>query len=139
MVARRLARRLGTARALLLGTFGTGVFGLLIPLTGTGPKAAFYAIGATVVASGLAIGSVIIGSFRQTYCPPSMLGRVTATMSFLLFGGIPFGALIAGGLGTAIGVRNSLWAMLTIYTLSGTLLLTRALLSDKNLPGTEAA
>jgi len=139
IVARRLALRLGTARALLLSTYGTGVFGLLIPLTGTGPKTAFYAIGATVVASGLAIGSVIIGSFRQAYCPPSMLGRVTATMSFLLFGGIPLGALIAGGLGTAIGIRNSLWAMLIIYALSGTLLLSRAMRSDKNLPSTDAA
>lgn len=139
IVARRLARRIGTARALLLSTFGTGVFGLLIPLTGTGSEAACYAIGAAVVAAGLAIGSVIVGSFRQAYCPPPMLGRVTATMSFLVFGGIPLGALMAGGLGTAIGVRSSLWIMLTVYVLSGTLLLTPALLAQKNLPAAERA
>ena len=63
-----------------------------------------------------------------------MLGRVTATMSFLVFGGIPLGALIAGGLGTAIGVRDALWTMLTIYALSGTLLLGRAIRSDNELP-----
>ena len=134
MVARRLAARVGKARALLLATFGTGVFGLLIPLTGPGLRAAFYAIGATVVAFGITIGSVIVGSFRQAYCPPAMLGRVTATMSFLVFGGIPLGALIAGGLGTAIGVRDALWTMLTIFALSGTLLLARAIRSDKELP-----
>lgn len=33
---------------------------------------------------------------------------------------------IARGLGTILGVRNALWAMLGLFALSGTVLLTRA-------------
>lgn len=134
MLAGRLVGWLGTARALLLNALCTGLAGLLIPLTGHGLRAACYLAGALVVAAGIAVGNIVVGSFRQIYCPPLMLGRVTASMRFLVFGTIPMGALLAGGLGTALGVRNALWVILTGYALSGTLLLTRDLRAHKNLP-----
>jgi len=134
VTARRIARKLGTARALLLSTLGTGLFGMFIPLTATGPRAAFYIIGSAVVAAGITSGNIILVSFRQVYCPAPMLGRVTASQRFLVFGAIPLGALLAGGLGTGLGVRNALWVLLTIYALSGALTLTPAVQADKNLP-----
>jgi predicted MFS family arabinose efflux permease len=139
VTARRLARRLGTARTLWLSALGTGPFGLLIPLTATGPRAACYAIGSAVVAAGIIVFNTIASSFRQTYCPPSMLGRVTASMSFLVFGSIPLGALLAGALGDTLTVRAALWVTLTIYALSGTLLLTPALCQERDLPSQVAA
>jgi predicted MFS family arabinose efflux permease len=139
VTARRLARRLGTARTLWLSALGTGLFGLLIPLTATGPRAACYAIGSAVVAAGIIVFNTIASSFRQTYCPPSMLGRITASMSFLVFGSIPLGALLAGALGDALTVRAALWVTLTIYALSGTLLLTPALCQERDLPSQVAA
>jgi predicted MFS family arabinose efflux permease len=139
LVAGRLTRWLGTARALLLtSALGTGLFGLLIPLTGTGPKLAYYVIGAAVVAAGIVVGNIIVGSFRQAYCPPEMLGRVGASMRFLAFGAIPLGALLAGGLGTALGVRSALWVILALYALSGVLLLTRGIRTRRDLPGRPA-
>jgi predicted MFS family arabinose efflux permease len=139
VTARRLARRLGTARTLWLSALGTGLFGLLIPLTATGPRAACYAIGSAVVAAGIIVFNTIASSFRQTYCPPSMLGRITASMSFLVFGSIPLGALLAGALGDTLTVRAALWVTLTIYALSGTLLLTPALCQERDLPSQVAA
>jgi predicted MFS family arabinose efflux permease len=50
VAARRLARWLGTARALLISALGTGLFGLLIPLTTTGPRAICFPIGSAIVA-----------------------------------------------------------------------------------------
>jgi len=138
MVARRVAGRLGTARALLLSMFGSGLFALLIPLTAAGPRATFYVVGSVMLAAGGTVGNIILVSFRQTYCPPPMLGRVTASQRFLVYGTIPIGALIAGGLGTVLGVRNSLWVMLSLFALSGTVLLTRPIRADKNLPDTTA-
>jgi hypothetical protein len=73
VAARRLARWLGSARALLISALGTGLFGLLIPLTTAGPRAICFAVGSAIVAAGIIIFNVIAGSFRQTYCPPSML------------------------------------------------------------------
>jgi len=139
VTARRLARRLGTARTLWLSALATGLFGLLIPLTATGPRAACYAIGSAVVAAGIIVFNTIASSFRQTYCPPSMLGRITASMSFLVFGSIPLGALLAGALGDTLTVRAALWVTLTIYALSGTLLLTPALCQESDLPSQVAA
>ncbi|MGE5137648.1 MAG: MFS transporter [Gemmatimonadota bacterium] len=133
VVARGLARRLGTARALLASVV-SGPFGLLIPLTGSGARAAFFLAGSAVVGAGVLVGNIVAASFRQDYCPPWILGRVTAGMRFLGFGSVPVGALAAGGLGTAIGVRQALWVVVAADALTGTLLLTRAIRSGKNLP-----
>jgi MFS family permease len=137
--ARRLARRLGTARAMVLSVLTAGVFSLLIPLTGTGPQAACYVAGAAVASAGISVGNIVTGSFRQAYCPPSMLGRVSAGMRFLVFGAIPLGALLAGWLATALGTRNALWIVLAEYALSCAVLLTPAMLSNRDLPSTTAA
>jgi MFS family permease len=134
LVARRIAARFGTARTLLLSALGALPFGLLIPLTGPGARLAFFVSGLLISASGVVAGSVILGSFRQTYCPPQLLGRITATMRFLLVGTNPLGALMAGGLGTWLGVRPALWIMIGIAVLSGALLLTRTFRGLKDLP-----
>ena len=63
-----------------------------------------------------------------------MLGRVTATMRFLLVGTNPLGALMAGGLATWLGVRSALWIMIGIAVLSGALLLTRTFRGLRDLP-----
>ena len=112
----------------------SGPFGLLIPLTGPGARVAFYLAGSAVVAAGILVGNIIAASFRQDYCPPSMIGRVTTGMRFLSFGGVPTGALAAGGLAAAMGVRQALWVVVAADAVTGTLLLTRAIRSAKNLP-----
>ncbi len=135
LVAPRLTRAFGTARTLLLTSLGNGLSGLLIPLTARGPRLACYLIGSTLIAAGLAVGNVIAGSFRQEYCPAPLLGRVTATMRFLAFGMIPLGALLAGALGTALGVRNGLWVIQVMFAAAGLLLFTPSLRAARNLPG----
>jgi MFS family permease len=135
----RITARFGTARALVLGTLCAVPFALLIPLTGRGPRLAFYVIGSLVAYAGMAVGNIIIAAFRQSYSPPGMCGRVTATMRFLIFGTSPAGALLAGALGTWFGVRDALWVLLGAAALSGTLLLTRPLTASRDLPTQAAA
>jgi MFS family permease len=134
LVARRVAQRVGTARTVLLTVLVGGLSGLLIPLTATGPRAALYVAGTGIVAASIAVANVVMISFRQTYCPAGMLGRVSASQRFVAFGVTPLGALLAGGLGTVLGVRAALWVMLVGFALSGTLLLARPFLADRNLP-----
>ena len=109
-------------------------FCLLIPLTGPGPRLAFYVAGSLVACTGIAVGNIVIAAFRQSYSPPGMCGRVTATMRFLIFGTSPLGALLGGSLGTWLGVRPALWVLLGAVTLSGTLLLTPSLRGRRDLP-----
>jgi hypothetical protein len=123
LVARRIGGRLGTARTLQVTALITGVFGLLIPLTRTGPALTCYIAGAFVVSAGTLVGNILAGSFRQAYCPQEILGRVVANMRFASFGTIPLGALLAGALGTALGVRTALWVLLGGYALAGLILL----------------
>jgi len=139
LAARRLARRAGSPRALLLCAAAGGLAGLLIPLAGPGPRAAFFAAGATTVAAAIAVSNIIIGSFRQAYCPPALLGRVTATMSLLVRAGIPAGALAAGAIAAAVGVRGAMWALMTCFALSAGLLATPAIRSARDLPRQPAA
>jgi hypothetical protein len=48
-------------------------------------------------------------SFRQALCPRPLLGRMNATMRFLVWGTQPIGALLGGWLATAVGLRDALW------------------------------
>jgi hypothetical protein len=55
-------------------------------------------------------------------------------MRLVSYGAVPVGALLAGALGTALGVRTGLWADLAVYAASGSLLLTRNIRTARNLP-----
>jgi MFS family permease len=134
LITGRITARYGTARALLVCTVGAVPFALLIPLTGPGPQLAFYVAGVLVATTGVAVSNIIIAAFRQSYSPPGMCGRVTATMRFLIFGTSPAGALLGGGLGTWLGTRTALWVLLGALVASGALLLTRSLTSRRDLP-----
>lgn len=134
MVARRLSERVGTARCLLLAALGAVPFCLLAPLARRGPELVFYVIGILVTAVGVVIVNVIIGSFRQAYAPPGMLGRVSATMRFLTAGTSPLGALIGGALAAAIGPRGALWVLFAMVATSGLLLLSPSFTRSRDLP-----
>ena len=61
------------------------------------------------MSAGVVAGNVIKAGFQQRYCPPELLGRVTATAAFLNLGVIPIGALLGGVLGTVLGLRTAMW------------------------------
>ncbi|MCL2584941.1 MAG: hypothetical protein FWE35_21070, partial [Streptosporangiales bacterium] len=59
-------------------------------------------------------------------------------MRFLAFGAIPVGSLLAGALGTAIGVRDAVWVFLAASALTGVFLCAPALQSTRDLPSRES-
>jgi predicted MFS family arabinose efflux permease len=132
VLARRLAVRLGTARALWQVPFVTGALATVLIPSG---RAVGFASGAVVLGAGSSVVNVVALSFRQSYCPAEMLGRVVSAMRFVAFGASPIGALLAGTLGTLIGVRAALWVMLSVYTAAILpRLLTRKIWSGRDLP-----
>lgn len=134
VVAGRLARRLGSARGMLLAKFATAPFGLLIPLAQPGWRVVLLALGGAVLALGVVCANVIQGTFRQQYCPPHLLGRITASMSVANFGAIPIGSLLGGILGSALGVRPALWLLTGGLAVSSALLLAGPLRTRRDLP-----
>jgi len=77
---------------------------------------------------------VIRDSWRQIYCPRHLLGRVLVSMQVLNDGAIPIGALLAGALGSAIGLRPTLWLIVSGLALTGFVLLIGPLTRNRDLP-----
>ncbi|MDJ0346879.1 MFS transporter [Streptomyces sp. H10-C2] len=132
--ARRVAGRVGTARATLLFEMGFAVFALLIPLTFGGVGLLFYVVGGFCVSAGVVAGNVIKASFQQRYCPPELLGRLTASTSFINFGTIPLGALLGGTLGTVLGLRAAMWITTAGVPLAGLILFFSPVRGARDLP-----
>ncbi|WP_329560725.1 MFS transporter [Kitasatospora sp. NBC_01266] len=122
VAAAPLARRLGEPRAIVYSLAATAPFGLLLPLTGPGPATGYFLPGAIVPVAGLVVYNVVVSSFRQRHTPHRLLGRISATMRFLVFGAIPLGALAGGALGSLLGPRGALWCVMTAALLPALLL-----------------
>lgn len=134
MLSTKLTRRFGTARGLLLADLGSAPFVLLLPLTGHGVGLIWFALGGFVSQVGMVAGNVIFGTFRQRYCPPGLLGRVTACTRFAVYGTISLGALLGGVLGAALGVRETMWIATAVDACSALILLTGPLRHRRDLP-----
>ncbi|WP_234341301.1 MFS transporter [Streptomyces sp. NRRL S-1813] len=138
LLVRRGAARLGTARALLLFELGVPALAPLMALTRDGAGLAFFVVGYGAAALGVVAGNIIKAGFIQGYCPSGVLGRVTACSAFLNYGTLPLGALLAGGLGTLVGVRPTMWLLTAGMPLAALILLWSPIRSRRDLPTGEA-
>lgn len=109
--ARRLSKRFGLGRLLVISAFVMSVCDLLVPLA-AGPLAlVLIAMFAAQFFGDIAWEVYYIGenSLRQMTVPSQLLGRVIATHQFLTGGAGPLGALVAGALATATSARFTLF------------------------------
>ncbi|WP_406288335.1 MFS transporter [Streptomyces sp. NBC_00209] len=132
--ARRVAHRIGTARATLLFELGLPSLGLLISLTTGGAGILLFVTGGFSVCAGVVAGNIIKASFQQRYCPPDLLGRLTASSAFLSYGAIPVGALLGGLLGTAVGLRTAMAIATAGVPLAALILLFSPIRRSRDLP-----
>ncbi|MEU1280247.1 MFS transporter [Streptomyces sp. NPDC005805] len=103
-----IGRRFGQARIIWLSVLVTGPFAVLWPLSSPGAGAALFAVASGAVFFGSVVYNVAQVSFRQALCPPQLLGRMNATLRFLMWGTLPLGALAGGALADAFGPRAAL-------------------------------
>ena len=116
IVAGRLVRRLGTGRTSNLLLACGGPPALLIPLAGPGWPVGVLVLGLFLVGVCVVGGNVVRSAWRQRYVPPELMGRVVTTSQVVNFGTMPLAGLLAGWLGTQVGVRPTIALMAAIHT-----------------------
>ncbi|WP_143589088.1 MFS transporter, partial [Streptomyces angustmyceticus] len=134
LVVTRVSRRFGTARGLLVLQVATSPFALLLPMTTAGPGLLLFALGALLVGIGISVANIVVGSFRQTYCPPYMLGRVVATAMMINHSTIPLGSLLGGVLGDTVGYRSAMWIMTSVVASCWLILAMSPMRRERDLP-----
>jgi MFS family permease len=138
VVTSRVVGILGEGRTISLSALFGGLGGFLTPLAALTPGR----LGATVM---LAAGSVVFWlgavvynitqvSFRQRLCPPALLGRMNASVRFIVWGSMPLGGLAGGFLGGAIGVVPTLWAAAAVQLAAALPVLVSPLIRMRELP-----
>jgi hypothetical protein len=97
-------RRFGQGRVVLWSLLAAGPPSLLAVLG----DPVWFAAGTFALAHGAVVYNVAQVSFRQAVCPGRLLGRMNASIRFLVWGTLPLGGLLGGALGELLGVRPTL-------------------------------
>jgi predicted MFS family arabinose efflux permease len=107
----RIVRTIGVGPACILGCvlFPTPL--VLVPLAG-GPR--WLVLGCLFLAEfgsgfGVMLLDISYGSISAALVPPRLRARVSGSFNVVIYGVRPVGAFIGGVLGSAIGVRETLW------------------------------
>lgn len=106
-LAPRLARRFGIGPSFILA-FVLASGGLLVTSQAAGPAvvaATIAAAGQFSALFGASLFNVNGPAIRAAVTPAHLLGRVSATYRFVVWGMFPLGALLGGAIGEAFGLR----------------------------------
>lgn len=106
----RVTRWVGEGRIIALATLIWMPAGFALPLAGTVLDPAPAVIGFLLLTSFAGVlYNVAQVSLRQRLCPRPMLGRMNASIRFLVWGVMPIGAFLGGVIGRSLGVRAAFW------------------------------
>ncbi|WSL57000.1 MFS transporter [Streptomyces sp. NBC_01725] len=109
--APRVVRRIGIGPAIVTGFLCFSLPLLLVPLA-DGPAAWVIATLAAAylgAGCGVAVLDISANSYLIAVIPPTLRSRVMGVVQTANFGVRPIGAVLAGTLGTALGLRTTLW------------------------------
>jgi MFS family permease len=109
LIASRVSARLGVGRTIVLTAAVFGPVNLLIPLATPELALLFLSTSFFIASISNVAYNVSQVSLRQAITPEHFLGRMNATMRFLVWGTIPIGSLIGAGLSEVVGVRTTIW------------------------------
>ena len=141
IVTSRVARRIGIGRAFALGCVLFPAPLLLVPLA-EGPDWVILAclfLAEFGCGFGVMMLDISAGAITAAVVPERLRSRVSGAYMVVNYGVRPVGALVGGALGTAIGLRETLW-IATVGALLGVLwLLPSPILGLRELPEPEPA
>jgi len=139
LLADRLSRWVGEGRIIPLSALafapGYALTPLAVPLADAGvPPIATLITGGLVMNFAIVVYNVAQVSFRQRLCPPHLLGRMNASVRFIVWGTMPIGALLGGALGARLGLVPTLWVAVAGTALSALPVLLSPMLGMRELP-----
>jgi MFS family permease len=108
LLATRLAKTLGQGPTIWLSILVSAPVGFVAPFVHKDWTLVLLAAAQVLFWATVVVYNITQVSFRQGLCPPQLLGRMNATMRFLVWGTMPLGGLLGGVLGETIGVRETL-------------------------------
>jgi MFS family permease len=107
-VSARIVRRMGVGPAIIVAAVLLGLGTAVVPFATRSAAVPVLIAYGVLGTFGGAIYNINVRSLAQTITPDRMLGRMVATMRFIVWGTIPLGAFVGGVLGGAIGLRPTL-------------------------------
>jgi hypothetical protein len=109
LAANRIAGWLGVGRTILASTVVFGASGFFFAAAPRDLAFPFFVAGAFLGGFGGVVYNINQVSLRQAITPHRLQGRMNASMRFIVWGTIPIGQLVGGGLGTVFGLPTALW------------------------------
>ncbi|WP_344506587.1 MFS transporter [Dactylosporangium maewongense] len=134
LTARRVAARIGQGPAIWIPVAVTAPLQLVIPAAQPGWLLWAAAAASFVIYCCVSVNNITQVSFRQGLTPEHLLGRMNATMRFLVWGTAPLGAIIGGVLGQLLDARTALWIAAAAGLLPALPLLFSPLRTMRTLP-----
>lgn len=113
VAAPKIAAWIGEGTVIPVASVISALFLLLVPLSVLAPER-WMSLGMLVISEfGFAFGVLVYNimqlSMRQRVCPPRLLGRMNASIRFVVWGVMPIAALASGLLAEHIGLVPTLW------------------------------
>ncbi|MCL6537559.1 MAG: MFS transporter [Acidothermus sp.] len=109
LVANRVRTAVGGPASIIFSAVSLAVLAPLAPLTAEGWRIGLFIVWSLLGAVAISVYNIATVSYRQEICPQPLLGRMNATMRFVVWGTLPLGGLLGGLLGQTLGLRAALW------------------------------
>ncbi|WP_106815453.1 MFS transporter [Microbacterium timonense] len=131
-----ILKRVGEARAIPISAIAFCVSPFFLPAISLVPALAFplLVVQFFVTSFTILLYNVTQVTFRQRITPSRLLGRMNASIRFVVWGVMPIGALLAGALGTWIGTVPTLWIAASGELLAGLFVVIGPFWSMRELP-----
>ncbi len=143
LLASRVPRMVGLGPAIGAMQVLTGVARLAMPLAALGavaiPPFVTLALGEFLLAVVRTIFNVNQLSLRQSITPDHQQGRMNASIRFVMWAVVPFGALLGGWLGDRIGLMPTIWIGVAGTTLASLWIFLTSVRSLREAPAPLAA
>ena len=134
VTAARIARAVGEGRTIPLAALTFAAAGAAVPLASVGAPVPLLVGGWFLESFAVIVYNVTQVSFRQRLCPPGLLGRMNASVRFIVFGTMPVGGFLGGVAGSWLGLVPALWIAVAVAFLAAVPVLASPLLRMRDLP-----